>query len=104
MFEVLGKFSKKQYLEWKNRILTMQLAEVKAQVVIKTTAILEKDIEIQKLKLNLQRNAIQLQNNEYNMAKDDYQAYRIVLEKELGFSLADTTVDEISLEIKKIPK
>lgn len=102
-FQTLGKFTESQYFRWKNSILEMQLQEQKRDVSKVHLSSMEKDLEIQRLKTILfKTNKVNSEEDSYSLKKQQYQNLRLDLEKELGFSLTEVVIDEISLEIKKL--
>jgi hypothetical protein len=61
-----------------------------------------KDIEISRLKISLYRETVNSHASNAKLAEIDYHKVREDLEKELGFSLKDTVVNEITFDISEI--
>lgn len=99
--EVIGKFTQLQYYKWKNKILEMFNADHTHKLAEKHFSLLEKDLEIQRLRMLLFKLEISNKASVVETIKKEYNTLREEMEQELGFSLKDTIIDEISLEVKK---
>jgi len=97
----VGKLTESQYFKWKNGILSSQLAGEKSKVTTLQLELLKKDLEVLRLKTAAYSQVCATAESHFQNAKDEYSKLRIALEKEVGVSLTDVVIDEVTFEIKK---
>ena len=100
--KVLGKMKPSQYWEWKAKVTEVQFKEAKQLAEIRQFEIMQKDLEIARLRAMAFKNALHEHKINSDQAKKEYQEFREELSKKLGFDLKDCIVDEISFEVKKL--
>lgn len=94
---------KEELLDFKSTANAVEVARLQLQLKEKEHALMEKDLEIQKYKVdnfyskdvNLQRKKLQDKQNSYALVKKQ-------IEDRIGYSLNDRVIDELTLEIKKL--
>lgn len=98
------KVKEKNYWKWRHKIEEMQHAETKihnSQIVF---SLMEKDIEIQKLKAQIYRNVIKANEESHTAKKKEYEDIKLELEKELGRSLNGCSINDETLEVIQLDK
>jgi hypothetical protein len=98
----LPKLSHAQFYEWRLKIEEMQHAKVQSELLLQKMRGMEKDIEIQTLRLNIYKNSVKAAQELSKLKIDEYQVHRDKLEKELGVSLKNVTIDEVTFEIREL--
>ncbi|NJO65525.1 MAG: hypothetical protein HC836_47755 [Richelia sp. RM2_1_2] len=104
MDELIGQLSPEQYFKWRFFMEDMLHWETRIKLSRLHYSHMEKDIEIQKLKAAIHKNIIKDHEATSKLKKEEYEAYRQELEKQLGVSLDDCAIDDYTYEIKRIPK
>jgi len=97
------KLTGSQYWEWRTTIEEMNHSETKYNLIHTKACLMEKEIEIQKLKLMLFKQSIKNASEAYQNSKKEYDRFKSSLEKELGISLNDKLIDEVTFEVKELP-
>jgi hypothetical protein len=100
-YEVLGTFSGEQYWKWKCLTLELFYNEQKTKVAVMNVHLAEKDLEIQRLKINSLKLGVDQAQSLVINAKKDYSDFKSQLEETLGFSLKDCFIDEVSGEVRR---
>jgi len=95
--KIKGKMSEVQFLKWRLAIEQMQHASTKAQLQEKTYSVMGKDMEISRMKVALYRPTVNSAVENAKLAEIAYHKVREELEVELGFTLKDTIVNEITM-------
>jgi hypothetical protein len=91
------------YWEWRTSVEELQHEELKLNYSKLQLAMMEKDIEIGKLKSVLYRGqAVKNAQDRYDSVKKGYEIFRQELEKELGVDLKNKVIDEFTYEVKDI--
>lgn len=96
------QLTKEQYWKWMHKIEQMKHAETAYRAASLQFGMLEKDLEIQKLRMSLFKNQVQSKKDEIDLKKAEYELIKQELETDLGISLNNTVIDEVSLEVKKL--
>lgn len=94
--------NREQFLEWRLSIEKMLHAETKVKSRRLELSLMEKDIEISKLKAQLFKDVIRQFENDYNSSKESYVALKKRIEEELQVSLDGASINEDTLEVLKI--
>ena len=99
---VIGKLTKEQFLEWNLEIQKMKVTK-ESQLRVQTEhKLLERELEILKLRIMLHRQQLQEASKSHEYATKNYESTRLRIESELGIELKDCAIDELTLEIKKL--
>lgn len=98
----MAKLSKVQYWEWRCTIEEMKTAELNKSREILSIKLMEKEIELQQIRLKHRKRNLELVNHEVTKAKDEYERFKADLEKKLKLSLKDTSIDPVTYEIHNL--
>lgn len=104
MDEIVGQLSESQYYKWRFLMEEMLHWEFKIKYSRLYYSHMEKDIEIQRLKTAIHKNVIKDHEGMSDEKKKHYEDYRQELEKQLNLSLEECTIDDMTFEVRKIPK
>lgn len=96
------KLTETQYLKWKISIQQMWLEESKLKETTLKSSLMEKEIEVLRLKHNLYRETIRAQQDKVKDSKVHYNDLKQEIEKELDISLNDCVIDEVTYEITEL--
>ena len=100
--EKLPQLTPGQYWEWRTTIEEMQHSSLKLKHSRLTHSLMERDIEIQKLKAIIYKNRIKEFEAQYDLSKKEYERFKESLEKDLGVSLSNKVIDDITFEVKEL--
>lgn len=100
--ESLGKMKAADYWHWRFLIAEMQHAETKVKVTTQQYALMEKEVELAKMRATLFRDVINTQTSHSKDAKAAYDEYKLELEKKLGYSLSGCVIDDVTFEVSKL--
>lgn len=95
------KLTAEQYFKWKNSINEMWLNESRQKEKQCRLSMMEKDIEISKLKTLIYTEHIK-DMSKIDEAKNQYQQIKKELEESLGTSLENSVINEVTFEVTKI--
>lgn len=95
-----NKLNAGQYWEWRTTIEEMQHAATKLDNHRLMFALMDKDIEIQKLRLAAYKEQVRAAETRSEDAKKDYADQKAKLEKALGRSLTGVVIDDVTFEIR----
>ena len=98
--ETIGQLTEKQYFAWKNKLLELQVVEKNAKIVDLQFALMEKDIEVAKLKSLIFKENVRNRHSDVQTQKREYTEFKQELSKEVDFSLENVIIDEITYEVK----
>lgn len=98
----MSKLSAEQYYEWRLAIEQMHHNETKLKSVRMMSALMEKDIEIQKLKQSLYKQTVKSQEDTFELSKKQYEELKSKIESQLGHSLSNCVIDEVTFEVKSL--
>lgn len=104
MERVVGALTPAQYWEWRESIEEMFHAKTKAELSACKLSLMEKDIEISKLRSIIYKETVKAHGKLREDSAKRYEMLRARLEGELGYSLADKVIDELTFEVKEEPK
>jgi len=93
------KLTKAQYWEWRCTIEEMKTAELNKGREILSIKLMEKDLELQQLKLMNQKRNLGKVTNAVVDAKKEYERFKEMLEEKLKISLKDKSIDPVTFEI-----
>jgi len=96
------KLTPEQYWKWKNSVEEMNHCETKLKNSRLMHALMEKDIELQKLKAELYKSQIRAMEQKHIESKKYYEEIKSDLEKSLNMSLNDCVIDDYDFSIKKL--
>lgn len=102
MDTVIGKLKPEQYWEWRTTISEMECAKHKNVSNELRWEMMLKDIEISKLKTAIYKNTVEASRGMYDKAKEEYEAMKTKIEKDLGISLSGAVIDDTTFEVKKL--
>lgn len=89
-----NKLTAAEYWEYRLSAEEIGHAETQLQLKHKTFALMDKDIEIQRLKLGLYRSVINIASEGVSQKKKDYEIFKEELEKKLGQSISGKIITE----------
>lgn len=98
------KLKKDSYWNWRHKIEEMQHAETRLTVSRLNYAIMEKDIEAAKLRTQIFTQTIKAYENSCADRKKEYEDIKLKLEKEIGHSLNDCTISDVTYEVTQHKK
>lgn len=94
-----------QYWEWRTTISEMQTAQAQHKISELELKLMQKDAEIQIARIQLfQKLKVEQSQKSFEAAQAEYKRFKEVLEKDLDVSLNDKIIDEVTFEIKDVPK
>lgn len=93
-----------QYWEWRCSIEELKSSDLNFKRVMLERELKELNIELRKKELILFKEVIINASNEKEKIKKDYEVYKQNLEKEIGCSLSNKIIDDITYEIKDVDK
>ena len=96
------KMTAAQYWEWRCSIEEIKVAKLNEKKAHLENEILNKDIENKKLKLVLFKESARSARSSVLATQEDFEQTKQRIEKELGISLKDCTIDPYTYEIKPI--
>lgn len=96
------KLSPSQYWEWRCTIEELKSSDLNFKRVILEQKVKELEIELRKKELAVFKEVIINASNEKDNLKKEYDVFKEKLEKEIGCSLSNCVIDDITYEIKKI--
>lgn len=96
------KLKPEQYWEWRFLINEMYVAEEKLKIGQLQLEMMNKDLEICRLRASLFKNSLQSLDDKKGLTKKDYLEYKERLENELGVSLNNKVIDDISFEVREL--
>lgn len=91
-----------QYWEWRTTIAEMQLAEERYKCGQSQHNEMSKDLEIARLRTFIFKQNLTTSKEKAELAKQEYTNFKEKLEKELGISLNNKAIDDVTFEIKEI--
>ena len=97
----IGVLTKEQFYRWRFSIEEMRHAETEVKLVQKSHSLMEAQLEIAALRTSIHKAQVTAKFENFEIAKKQYASEKELLEKELGYSLNDTIINEITLEVKK---
>lgn len=100
--EDVKKLTPEQYWKWRYQIEKMWHEEMKLKQKRTFSALMEKDIEIDKLKLQIYKRQITQQETLWSESKSEYEQMKIELENDLGMSLNKCVIDDLNYEVKPL--
>lgn len=98
---IIGQLSKEQFYRWRFFIEQLRHGKTQVDLINKTHALMEAQLEVSALRARLHKNVVKEKLDSYEVAKNQYEAERANLEKELGYELKDVVIDEVTFEVKK---
>jgi uncharacterized protein YjaG (DUF416 family) len=98
------KLNELQYYKWRLSIEKMQHAETKKK--LSENKLRQKELEVQNLTLrtNIFRGVVSQMEEEISVFRREYDTIKEEIEKELGVSLNEKIIDEITFEVKELPE
>lgn len=101
-YTVVSQLSKEEYLEWRLYIEKMFHSEQKVKNKKLQYSLMDKDLELAKMKLFIFKDSIKSEEELYKENKKQYEEFKQLLEEKHGVSFNDTVIDEVSFEVKKL--
>lgn len=96
------KIKADQYWEWRTTVEEMDHSETKLKLIRMTHALMEKEIENQRLKSAMYKAQIKTQEEQHALAKKNYQELKLRIEKKIGQSLNNCVIDDVTFEVKSL--
>jgi hypothetical protein len=97
------KLSKEQFLEMKASVLSMRLAEERLQVGALRLEMMNRDLEIARLKAALFKHSLSGLDGLKQLAKEEYEALKKRIGEEAGVDLEGKVIDEVTYEVRALP-
>ena len=98
----VDKLSPGQYWEWRCTIEEMQHAKTRLEQKRMIQTLMEKEIEIQKLRSMVYKEQVKIEEDKHKTAVAEYDKFKAQLEQSLGRSLNNTAIDDITYEVKDL--
>lgn len=99
------KLSPAEYWEWRTTISEMYEANLKGRLADAELKLLNRDAELAQARIRMyQLSSVQQAKQGIQTAKEEYERYKGVLEARLGFSLNEKLIDDVTFEVKDLPK
>lgn len=102
MSEETKKLNAAQYWEWRCTMEEVKSAQLNEKRVLQDRELMNKDIEIRKLRLALHKTVQQSAHSAVDAAKKEYDRLKKQIEEELNISLDNCVIDEYTYEVKKL--
>lgn len=96
------KIKADQYWEWRTTVEEMGHSETKLKLVRMSHALMEKEIENQRLKSAMYKAQIKAHEEQHNLAKKNYEELKLRIEKKIGQSLNNCVIDDVTFEVKSL--
>ena len=96
------KLTEVQFYKWRLAIEKMKLSDKQKELVVTQMKVKELEVQNLTLRANIFRGSIHQSNEECNLFKHEYDKLKEELEGEIGFSLNNKVIDEITFDIKDI--
>lgn len=90
------------YWEWRCTINEMDLAKKECDVNYLKFEMMNKDLEIARLRTMLFKTGLGVLQEKANLAKNEYEKMKAKIEAETGVSLNGCVIDDVTFEIKKL--
>jgi hypothetical protein len=90
------------YWKWRNKIEEMKHAETKIKAAQLMNSLMEKDVEILKLRAAIYKQTIKSHEDSHADLKKQYEEIKLELETEIGGSLNNCVIDDHTFEVKKL--
>lgn len=100
--EIIGKLKPANYWEWRTLIAEMQNANLELKAKEHLLALMEKDLELYRLKTAMFKRDMESSKERVVQTKNDYEEYKKKLETKIKHSLNNCVIDDISHEVRKI--
>lgn len=101
---VVGKLNAAQFWEWREIIEEMLHSKTKAELMLTKHRLMEKALELEALRSQMFKSKVNDAGAAYKACEARYNSYKEKLEAELGISLNDKVIDELTFEVKEAPK
>jgi hypothetical protein len=95
----MSKMKAEQYWEWRTTIEEMEHSKTKLKNVRLEMALMERNVEILKLRNNMYKEVVRNQEFEHKRIVDEYGKFIEKLEKEIGCSIRDKIIDPVTFQI-----
>lgn len=102
MDEILGTMTKEQMYRWKASMYEYLWKEKEYECEAKHFGLLEKDLEIARLRSVLFKSQVQAKKDTAAEFKRRYDEVLDQLKEELGFDIKGKVIDDITLEVKDV--
>jgi hypothetical protein len=102
---ITPKLTAVEYWEWRTTIAEMNASIEKKKASENAAKVLQKDVEVAQVKFQLHvATQVRATREEADSAKNEYFRFKRELETKLGISLNDKTIDDVTFEIRDLPK
>lgn len=102
MDRVIGKLSPDQFWKWQAHLAEVQKKEAEYQSEQRYLGMLEKDLEISRLRALIFKSSLDGKKAQVNSCREKYAAVLDQIEKEVGFSISGNIIDDVTLEVKEL--
>jgi hypothetical protein len=101
----ITKLTPAQFHEWRSAIYEMQKADLHSSLMNAEYKLIQKDMELANLRGQVHiKNKIESSREKLAETKAEYDRIKLSIEEQIGYSLNDKVIDEISLEVKDLKK
>lgn len=99
--KTIGKLKREQYWKWKATVNELLLKEEQLKTQECKLALLQARAELAAIHVSISKQSLDQVRQLVESAKKEYQNNLDKMEKSLGFSIRDSVIDEITLEVMK---
>lgn len=99
---IIGQLKNSDYWEWRCIISEYLHAQDKAKIKQLLHGAMEKDLEIGKLKSDSFKTVVNAERSKIDLVKAKLEDFYDRIEKDLGFNMRNSNIDEITYEVKKL--
>lgn len=104
MDKVIGQLSPEQFWKWQSYLFDVQKKELEYQSEQRYLGMLEKDLEIARLKAMIFKNSLDAKKAQVNSCKEKYAEVISAIEEAAGFKISGNIVDDVTFEVKELGK
>lgn len=104
MEEVIGTMTPAQFWEWRESVEELMHSKTKAELMVCKHRLMEKTIEVEALRTSIFKQTVKAHQDASLEAGKRYDTLRAKLETDLGFTLTDKVIDELTFEVRNAPK
>jgi hypothetical protein len=97
------KLSKEQFLAMKASVTAMRLADERLQSGYLKLELMNRDLEIARLKAALFKHSLSGLDGQKQLAKEEYEALKKSVGEAIGVDLEGKVIDEITYEVRSLP-
>lgn len=100
--DVLGQLTAAEYWEWRTLATEYRLQDQKANNKHLLQALMEKDLEIAKLKSQAHLSQVEKERTKVSTCKQKLQDFYKKIKESKGFDMENSVIDEYTYQVKKL--